>query len=112
MIVHSEKISNVLKGINEIEIFFLYDLKHKWSIFKSSSKDEYNLHYYPGKESLEQLASFTFEWEEYNDFITYSSEDLKTREAYESMEELYRTVKEKAYGIDKALDDIIADDIP
>jgi len=115
MITNSEKISKAIPGPAEgDEIFFLYDQKHKWSITKDQNNNYY-LHYYSDQQPLESIASYTGpDWDQFTNFITYSTKDLKTREAYESMAELYRVVKEKAYGIDKALDDIIKskDELP
>jgi len=114
MITNSEKISKAIPGQNSDEIFFLYDQKHKWSIAKGED-DNYHLHYYSDQQPLENIASYPGDdWGTFTQFVTYSTNDLKTREAYESMAELYRVVKEKAYGIDKALDDIIKskDELP
>jgi hypothetical protein len=111
MITHSDKISKVIRGSMPLgEIFFLYDQKYKWSISKNDEYDTYFLHFYSDDITLEELAAYVGDdWDEFTNFVTYSSKDLKAREAYESMGELYRIVKEKAYGIDKALDDIIND---
>ncbi len=110
MISNSKKITNVI--LSEKEYFFLYDRKHKWSISKNEEKNVFYLHYYPGEETLEDLSSITPEdWDYHNiSYITYSSEEIKTREAYESMQELYRITKEKSLGIDKVFDDIIDSD--
>lgn len=109
MISNSNKISQV--SLLGKECFFLYDHKHKWSISRSDD-DVYYLHYYPGNETIDQLASMEeIEWVNYNKLITYSSKEIKTREAYESMQELYRLIKEKSFGIDEAFDDIINSDV-
>ena len=47
--------------------------------------------------------------------IVYKVSDIGSREARETFEELYTLLKEKAYGIDEVLNEIIeegADDIP
>lgn len=109
MISNSNKISQV--SLIDRECFFLYDQKHKWSITQGDDNDVYYLHYYPGEEMIDQLASMEeIEWAHYNKLITYSSKELKTREAYESLQELYRIVKEKSFGVDDAFDDIIKSD--
>lgn len=104
--------SNITKTIqNNRELFFLYSGRYKWSIVKpESTTEEYSLHYYPGEVSLDFLANIDEDdpdgWEDIN-FITYSTKELKTREARESLAELYLVVKEKIYGVGDALDEII-----
>ena len=108
MITNLDKITDVIR--NEDEYFFLYDKKHKWSISELGGEEIY-LHYYTGPEDLKLIASFEhLDWQHYKTFVTYSTEELKTREAIESMKELYRLVKEKCFGVDKAFDDIISSD--
>jgi hypothetical protein len=103
MIGNSSLISHVIKS--DEELFFIYDEKFKWSISKKDG-GEFFMHYYPGQQTLEQLAFHT-NWGEFNDFITYSTRDIKTKEARESFGELYQTVQTKLYGIDDVLDYII-----
>ena len=106
MISNSDNISQIIQ--HKKEYFFIYDNKYKWSINVQSNV--YILNYYAGKESIEKLANFSaIEWSEYP-FVTYTSQDMKTREAYESMQELYRIVQEKLYGVDRAFNDIIESD--
>jgi hypothetical protein len=49
-------------------------------------------------------------------YVTYTTRVLGTREAVESFANLYTAVREKLYGVDKALDNIVnpsdMDDIP
>lgn len=108
MVSNAVKISNVIKSSKEY--FFLYDDKYKWSIIFNDSEKSYRLFYYPTEISIEQLASMSGDEWEVLDFITYDSKDLKTREAYDTFNELYRTVKEKLLRINDVLDDIIKDD--
>ena len=113
MISNSDKISRVISSTTtpeQAEYFFVYDQKHKWSI-SLGHDGVYFLHYYSGPESIEALASFDPEkWSFYDKFVTYSSKELKTREAYESLQELYRVIQEKLYRVHEALDDIIESD--
>jgi hypothetical protein len=107
MIGNSSQISNIIK--NNKLYFFLYANKHKWSI-RENQGDIY-LFYYPGQESLQEIATMApNSLLNYDNFVTYSTEEFKTREAIESLQELYRVVKEKSLGVDKALDDIIGRD--
>lgn len=111
MASNKDNIDTVLQGEFEPEIFFRYAKKHKWSIIKNDS-GEYYLHYYPGKTSLEELASWPTEaWHEFNGMVSYNSKSLGTKEARESLGELYTLVKEKVYGMDDVLEDIISSDV-
>lgn len=105
MILNSSKITNVVK--NEEEFFFLYDKKYKWSISRMKEEDKYFLHFYPTDEmTIEQLSEFHY-WEDFSNFITYKTEEIKTKEAIESFSELYKVVAEKVYGLDTIFDEII-----
>lgn len=111
MIMNPDKITSVLHGANEDEVFFLYDKKHKWSLFKNG--DNIILSYYPGKNSLEFLASIPAEeWESGIDMVMYNSKEIGTKEAKASFNELYTLLQNKKYGMDEILDEIISSDIP
>lgn len=111
MIEQRDKISNVLKGGNENEIYFNYDSKHKWSMIQSDGT--YTLFYYPGSHSLSMLASIRAEdWPDEIDMAVYRSKDIGTKEAKDSFAELYSVLKEMKFGMDKILDEIIATDEP
>ena len=101
MITNPGLIKRALKR-NE-ELFFSY-ASFKWSIARD--KEDYYLHYYPGPQTLEQLASIEIQGE-YGEYVTYSTKEIKTREAKESFAELYQTIQTKLYGIDEVLDYII-----
>jgi hypothetical protein len=111
MASHPELISGVIKGAHETECFFVYDKKHKWSILKNSKGDFY-LSYYPGDPDLAEISKIPDEyWDEHGPrAVSYNSKDLATKEATDSLRDLYTIVSEKAYGIDDILDDIIASD--
>lgn len=107
MIANPGNITNVIKG--ESESFFLYKGKYKWSI--CCREDGYHLWFYPGNETIETLASYeSGEWGYENvAMLHYHDAEIGTKEAKASFAELHTLVKEKAYGIDKVLDDIILD---
>lgn len=111
MISNSNLLEDVVYGHNN-EVFFEYKNKYKWSI---KQQDEgYSLWFYRTELSIESLAQIeNEEWEQIN-MIHYSTKDLASKEAYASFEELYRIVKEKVFGMDKILDEIIKDmdDLP
>ena len=65
------------------------------------------MHYYPDETTIDELVT-TSDWNSVN-FVTYRTKDLKSREAYETFAELYLLLKEKLYGVDKVLDEIIAE---
>jgi|SRR5690606_7434367 len=113
MVSNPDRIKNVIKGYNDTECFFVYDGKHPWSILKRSD-GEYYLAYYPGNQDISHLAGIPDEhWNEENiHCVAYISKDLGTKEAKESMAELYSIVNEKVYGMDDVLDDIINSDPP
>ncbi len=111
MVSNPDLITNSIKGRHETECFFKYDNKHNWSILKNSEGHFY-LSYYPSNPNLSELASIPDEhWEESNiTSIGYNSKDLATKEAKDSMRDLFTIVNEKIYGIDDILDDIISSD--
>lgn len=107
MIAHQDLISNVLKG--DKEYFFLYKDKYKWSIVQR--EDETFLWYYPGTLSLEDLCDIeeSGSWDGI-DMVKYTDREIGTKEAIASFAELFTIIKEKVFGLDKVLDDIISDD--
>ncbi|PFG58915.1 hypothetical protein DM05_3580 [Pseudomonas poae] len=107
MIMEKEKISDVVDGGGDGEMFFLYDEKHKWSMM--DGLQGYVLFYYPGRSNLNTLASIPpEEWPEDIDMVTYRVKDIGTKEAKESFAELYAVLKEKKWNMDSVLDEIIA----
>lgn len=107
MISNQAKIDNVVR--NNSEYFFRYNMKHKWSIIKNDQTEEYYLHFYPTEHlSVEDIA-YDNNWQN-QEFVTYSTEDLKTIEATESFRELHQVVASKLYGIDKIFDEIIGEE--
>lgn len=111
MIVQREKITNVQDGQVDGEIFFLYDKKHKWSMMKND--EGHVLFYYPGNQSLDNLASIPEEyWSDEVDMVPYRVKDIGTKEAKQTFAELYAVLTELRFGMDKVLDDIISSDIP
>lgn len=113
MVSNSDKITEVYRDKNEL--FFLYNGKHKWSIFEKQKEEGYILYYYPAKiipESIEELSRMSpaevskLEGK----YVAYETDEFKTREAKESFGELFLIIKEKLLGIDKVLAEIIDDD--
>ncbi|WP_226503502.1 hypothetical protein [Pseudomonas sp. MWU16-30317] len=110
MVSNQDKIDTALQGEYASEIFFSYQNKHKWSIVRSDADDFY-LHYYPIRTSLAELAEWPDEaWHNFGGMVSYNSKDLGTKEAKESLRELYTVVKEKVFGMDDVLSDIINSD--
>ena len=106
MIENSHLINNVFRSETG-ELFFLYNGAFCWSMHSKQSGD-YFLHYYPGEKSPQQLASIGIEeWGDHIDYVTYSTSEIKTKEASESFSELYTILQNKLYNIDAVLDDII-----
>lgn len=106
MLSNSKLITDVM--VEDAEYFFLYKSKYKWSI--KQVEDQTFLWFYPGSESLQQLRHIALgdDWRSVP-MIRYSDKEIGTKEAKQSFVELYNLVKEKVYGIDDALDDIISD---
>ena len=108
IISNKDKISNVLR--QDKEYFFVYDSIYKWSIIKSDKLDDYIVIFYPTDQmKIEELASHQ-DWQSFTQYISFSSEDLKSKEALETFRELYQIVVSKIYGLDKIFDDIINGD--
>lgn len=106
MISNPEFVSNVIPGDNEF--FFLYKNKYKWSIARRNG-DEHFLWFYPGGESLETLAAHDGSDWEGTPMVIYRDSEIGTKEAKASFSELYTLIKERAYGVNEVLDDIISD---
>ena len=105
MITNADLITPVIQ--NDNEFFFVYRGKYKWSI--SKREDEHLLWYYPSDDSIESLAIYDGQdWVD-TPMVTYRDSEIGTREAKASFAELYTLVKERLYGINAMLDDIISD---
>lgn len=106
MISNPSQITSVMK--NGKELFFLYKGKYKWSIGKND-QNEYYLYFYPGREEIQHLAHYEpSDWEG-TPMVSYSDTDIGTKEATSTFAELYTQIKERVYGVNQVLDDIIAD---
>lgn len=108
MISNPELITNVIQGDIDSECFFNYDKKHSWSIIENKD-GKFFLHYYPGNLDIDALASIPGEhWGDADiRSVVYTSEVLGTKEAIDSLKELNSIVREKLYGMDDVLEDII-----
>jgi hypothetical protein len=105
MIQNSDKIGNVfVTPGNPNEFFFVYNLKHVWSILLTGVKDDFLLFYYKGSRPIKELAEDT---NRFNNSINYSALDYKTKEAIESFRDLFLLVKSKTYGMDWVFKDIL-----
>lgn len=114
MIENKDKISPVLRGGGDIEdeVFFLYDKKHKWSIFKTDDEN-YMLCFYPGTSTLSSYASMgvNTDWDSI-DVVFYRTKEIGTKESLATFAELHSVVKSLLFGMDDILDDIIRSDNP
>jgi hypothetical protein len=108
MISNPHLISNVVGGRSEI--FFLYKDRYAWSIKKDGA--EHLLWFYPSAEISDLLERDANEYWEGVDLVTYKTADLGTREAKASFAELYTLLKEREFGVNDVLDDIISDSDP
>ena len=108
MINNRASIQDVMNGpAGNNEIFFLYAMKHKWSVLKAEGTSSYSLHYYPGTESISELAQMD-EQERviHPNYVNYRDE-FRSTEGEASIIELFEALKEKMFGMDEVLDDII-----
>ena len=105
MISNPKLIGVVKKGIASDEFFFTYKDKYKWSIRKVN--ETFILYFYPGDYDIRNLLAVD-EWENV-DMISYNPEQIGTREAMSSFEDLYGLMAERATGMNEILDDIISD---
>lgn len=118
MISKPDEITNVMEKsegatnfFENTEYYFLYKNKYKWSISKEN-EGNYFLHYYPGKQTLNELASYnSVVWQRFNNYLTYRTDDFGTKEALESFSELFSIIIDKLYRMDDVFDDIIDDDL-
>lgn len=107
MISNSGRISNVLAAQQD-EYFFIYNEKHKWSIMETKEDpDNITLFLYPDENIKLETLAYDTDFGTYNKFVTYRAEDFKSSEVIESYRELLKVVKDKIYGIDEILDDIL-----
>ena len=108
MISNSERISNVLVTQSN-EFFFIYNDKHKWSLIEDKKNDKKSiiLFLYPDEEIKLETLAFDTDFSEYKGFVSYRSDDFKSAEAIESFKELLNIVKNKIYGVDEILDEIL-----
>lgn len=106
IISNPNKITDVYQ--NDKEFFFLYDDKYKWSITLNPDGHYVAFLYPKNDKTIEELASMdSLGFVTYKNFITFKSEEIKTREATETFAELYRLVSNRLFGVDEILDDII-----
>ncbi|WP_052435033.1 hypothetical protein [Ectopseudomonas mendocina] len=111
MIANAGLLANVVEGHNTRngeEYFFCYKEKYIWSIYLREDGD-YWVYYYPEAMSSAQAASI----QDFSTYptVAYGDNDLRSREARESVAELFMILKGKLYDIDAVLDDIINDDL-
>ena len=107
IISNPDDIGPMIQGSRR-EIYFIYKKKYKWSVRRDHDGEIY-LQYYPGEQSIEQLAGFeSYEWDDV-DTVSYSSKEIGTREAISSFTELYTLLVERWFKVNEVLDDIIDD---
>jgi hypothetical protein len=105
MIQNSDKIGNIfVTPGNPNEFFFVYNMKHVWSILLTGLKDDFLLFYYKGNRPIKELAE---DKDRFTTAILYSALDFKTKEATESFRDLFLLVKGKTYGMDQVFKDIL-----
>lgn len=107
MIVNKKLIDSVIIG--ESEIFFRYRDKYIWSVRRDPDSSEYLLWYYPGAGGVAEIAANDGSDWDHVPMVLYKTADIGTKEARASFAELHSIVKERVYGMDEVLEDIISD---
>lgn len=109
MISNPERIGGV-EIFRDREVYFGYQTSndvHIWSMAKDENSGDYWAWYYPGCESVREAVELSEIAGDGVPLVSYNSGQIGTREAKATFAELYIIVREKVYGVDKALDDII-----
>lgn len=106
MISNAGMIGPVIQNNNEY--FFVYKDKYRWSVSRRDN-ESHQLWYYPGDLPIEVLAGMEGHDWEMIPMVKYSDTEIGTKEAKSSFAELYTIVKERLYGVNDVLDDIISD---
>lgn len=109
MVENKAKINGVIKDLtpqDRQEYYFMYD-GFKWSVARlDENASTYSLYYYPDKSlSLDDISRVN--WSNYKEFMMYKSDDYKSQEATESFADLFLTVQNKLYDVDKIFDKIL-----
>ena len=108
MVNNRASIQDVMNGSSgDNEIFFLYAMKYKWSVLKAEDNSSYSLRYYPGAESILELAQMDEQDRiMHPNYVNYRDE-FRSTEGETAIIELFEALKEKMFGMDETLDDII-----
>ncbi len=103
-------LSDYYSGNNIQKYFFRYK-SYVWSIQdKESDGSDFELIFYPGYNVVSDvLSDIRHPGLNEDEYVKYTSSDIKTREATESFADLYRVVKGKLHNVDSVLEDIIGD---
>lgn len=104
MIENPHNIRHIKKEEFGDQFSFLYLEKQVWSILYIEDPREYYVSYYPHIEKPEARENLRYE-----ESITFSTAEFKTREALETFVELYALVKNKYYNLDKVLNEILGE---
>lgn len=106
MIENKSKISDVLEA--GPELLFSYKGSYVWGILNYPQTSSYQLFFYPGWSETGPLRD---EMSLNGDvkMVSYSDQEIGTKEAKSSFAALYQVVSEKIHGVDKVLDEIIMD---
>lgn len=106
MILNSGAIGNVYPapGNSSNEFFFVFNMKHFWSILLTGLRDDFLLFYYKDNPSFKDLVE---DKDRFSNAICYSTMDFKSKEATESFRDLFNIVKGKTYGMEEVFKDIL-----
>jgi hypothetical protein len=116
IIENSDDIKNIVYYNGADEFFFEYRIAlvmpigaykfYRFSV-KCYGKDEYAVYYYSEDLSPQDICHYKYYSNDKLMFVSYYSNELKTKESLETFRDLYNIVKDKYYGASIAFDDII-----
>jgi hypothetical protein len=106
MISNKNAIGNIKRSHGAF--YFIYDKKYKWSIHPVKKSQDYVLFFYPGTVSLDTIMEMDVEdWNTFDEYIMYKTDEIKAPEAKKVFTELFTILKERQFGLDNILNDII-----
>lgn len=104
MISRNNLITDVSKDSQDV-FYFVFDRKHKWTMYYDESDDNFKLVIYPDPtKTIDDIKNIDI-----NNLahVAYQSKEFRTIEAKESFRELYKLIQEKLYNVDDAFDEIL-----
>jgi hypothetical protein len=103
MVGNHEKITDVKKAEYRSEFFFKYLGKQVWSVWWPGSEAEsIVVAYFPEAKIIDDAMQGGTR-------VEYGASDWRTQEGIDTFKDLYKTLEEKYFHVDAALDEIVRD---